>query len=83
MQQNLLNAEFVSGEYLTSGDKNMHVLRVIKALTKELLKSFCCIYACRQLYIFGLSSKYIDALINLPVCNGHYDRSYQKGALKW
>jgi hypothetical protein len=49
MQQNLLNAEFVSGENQNAGDKNMHVIVVIKALTKELHKNFCCIYACRQM----------------------------------
>jgi len=50
MQQNLLNAEFVSVEYLNAKSKDLHVLRVMNALTKELLKSFCCIYACRQLH---------------------------------
>jgi hypothetical protein len=49
MQQNLLNTEFVSGENQNAGDKNMHVIVVIKALTKELHKNFCCIYACRQM----------------------------------
>jgi hypothetical protein len=53
MQQNLLNAEFASGEYLNAGDKNMHVSRAMKALTKELLKSFCCTYACHQLHLLG------------------------------
>ena len=32
-------------------DKNMHVIRVMKALTKVLHKNFCCTYACRQLHI--------------------------------
>jgi hypothetical protein len=36
MQQNLLNAEFASVEHRNAGDKNMHVLRVMKALTKVL-----------------------------------------------
>jgi hypothetical protein len=54
MQQNLLNAEFASGEYLT-GDKQMLVPRAIKALTQELQKSFCCIYACRQLHFLAQS----------------------------
>ena len=53
MQQNLLNAEFASGEYQNAGDKNMHVFGVMKALTKVLHKCFCCIYACRQLYYLG------------------------------
>ena len=35
MQQNLLNAEFVSVSYLNAWNKNMHVIRVIKAPTKE------------------------------------------------
>jgi hypothetical protein len=46
VQQNLLNAEFVSGEYRNAKHKNLHVLWVMKALTKELHKRFCCIYAC-------------------------------------
>jgi hypothetical protein len=54
MHQNLLNAEFASGEYRNAGDKNMHVFGVMKALTKELHKSFCCTYACRQLHLSGL-----------------------------
>jgi hypothetical protein len=49
MQQNLLNAEFVFVSYLNAWNKNMHVIHVMKALTKELLKSFCCTYARRQL----------------------------------
>jgi hypothetical protein len=48
MQQNLLNAEFVSGEYRNAKNKDLHVARVMTALTKELHKSFFCIYACRQ-----------------------------------
>ena len=31
----------------------MHVIRVIKALTKVLHKCFCCTYACRQLHFLG------------------------------
>jgi len=50
MHQNLLNAEYVSGEYRNAGDKDMHVFGVMKALTKELHNSFCCIYACCQLH---------------------------------
>jgi hypothetical protein len=46
MHQNLLNAEFAFGEYLNVENKYLHVIRVMKALTKELHKSFCCIYAC-------------------------------------
>jgi hypothetical protein len=46
MHQNLLNAEFASGEYQNAENKNMHVIRVMKALTKVLHKSFRCIYAC-------------------------------------
>ena len=42
MHQNLLNAEFASGEYRNAGDKNMYVIRVMKALTKEL--------ACREAF---------------------------------
>jgi hypothetical protein len=53
MQQNLLNAGFVSGEYRNAGDKNMHVSGVMKALTKVLHKSFCCIYAYCQLHFLG------------------------------
>jgi hypothetical protein len=40
MQQNLLNAEFVSVVYRKAGDKNIHVIRVMKALTKVLHKNF-------------------------------------------
>jgi hypothetical protein len=47
MHQNLLNAEFVSVEYLDARNKDLHVLWGMKALTKELHKSFCCTYACR------------------------------------
>jgi hypothetical protein len=50
MHQNLLNAEFTSVEYLNAKNKNVQVIRVIQALTKVLHKSFCCIYACRQLH---------------------------------
>jgi hypothetical protein len=50
MQQNLLNAEFTSVEYLNAKNKDVHVIGVIKALTKVLHKSFCCTYACRQLH---------------------------------
>ena len=53
MHQNLLNAEFGSGEYRNAGEKNMPVFRVMKALTKELHKRFCCIFACRQLLLLG------------------------------
>ena len=52
MQQNLLNAEFVSEEYLKAGDNNLHVIRGMKALTKESRQvpgRFCCICACRPL----------------------------------
>jgi hypothetical protein len=40
MHQNLLNAEFASVEHPNAGDKNLHVLGVMKALTKVLHKSF-------------------------------------------
>jgi hypothetical protein len=53
MNQNLLNAEFVSVDYRNAGDKNMHVFGVVKALTMELHKSFCCTYACGQLHFSG------------------------------
>jgi len=46
MHQNLLNAEFASVEYLNAKSNNVQAIRVIQALTKVLLKSFCCIYAC-------------------------------------
>jgi hypothetical protein len=36
MHQNLLNAEFVSVAYLNAGDKYVHVILVMKALTKVL-----------------------------------------------
>jgi len=52
MHQNFLNAGFASVVYRNAGDKNMHVFRVMKALTKvsrQMLGSFCCTYACRQL----------------------------------
>jgi hypothetical protein len=47
MQQNLLNAEFASVEYLNAENINLHIIQVMKAPTKVLHKSFCCIYACR------------------------------------
>jgi hypothetical protein len=53
VQQNLLNAEFASVLYLNAEDITLHVIRVIKALTKVLLKCFCCTYACRQLHVAG------------------------------
>ena len=53
MQQNLLNAEFASGEYRNAGDKYIHVFGVMKALTKVLHKSFCCIHAYCQLHFLG------------------------------
>jgi hypothetical protein len=62
MHQNLLNAEFASKEYLNAGDKNMHVFRVMKALTKVLHKSFCCTYACRQLH-FWVKGKYCGKIV--------------------
>jgi hypothetical protein len=40
MHQNLLNAEFASVEYLNDKNINLHVIRVMKALTKVLHKSF-------------------------------------------
>ena len=40
MHQNLLNAEFASVVYRNARNKNMHVIRVMKALTKVLHKSF-------------------------------------------
>jgi hypothetical protein len=49
MHQNLLNSECASGLYRNAGDINMHVFGVMKALTKVLLKRFCCTYACCQL----------------------------------
>jgi hypothetical protein len=48
MHQTLLNAEFASVEYRNSGDKNVHIIRMMAALTKEMHKCFCCTYACRQ-----------------------------------
>jgi len=54
MHQNLLNAEFASVEHRNARDKNLHVLGVMKALTKVLHKSFCCTYACRQLDFLGV-----------------------------
>ncbi len=53
MHQNLLNAEFATVWYLNAKNKNVHVIRVIKALTKVLHKCFCCTYAYRQLYFLG------------------------------
>jgi len=53
MHQNLLNAEFAYVEYRNAGDKNVQVIRVMKALTKELHKSFCCTYAFLQWYFLG------------------------------
>jgi hypothetical protein len=53
MHQTLLNAEYWSTEHRNAGNKNMHVLRFMKALTKEsrhMPGSFGCIYACRQLH---------------------------------
>jgi hypothetical protein len=53
MQQNLLNAEFTFVEYLNAESANLHVIGVIKALTKvsrQAPGSFCCIYACHRLY---------------------------------
>jgi hypothetical protein len=50
MHQNLLNAEFVSVWYLNAMNENVHVIRVMKALTKVLHKCFCCICAYRQLH---------------------------------
>jgi hypothetical protein len=46
MHQNLFNAEFAPVTYLMAGDKNLQVIRVMKALTKVLHKSFCCTYTC-------------------------------------
>jgi len=40
VHQNLLNAEFASGEYRNAGDKNIPVFGVMEALTKVLHKSF-------------------------------------------
>jgi hypothetical protein len=54
MHQYLLNAEFASGEY-----QKMHVIRVMKALTKVLHKSFCCTYACCQLHFLGYPTEAI------------------------
>ena len=56
MHQNLLNAEFASGECRNAGDKNMHVSGVMKALTevsRQMPGSFCCIYTCCQLHFLG------------------------------
>ena len=56
MHQNLLNAEFASGEYRNAGDKNMPVFGVMKALTKvsrQAPGSFCCIYAFLQLHFLS------------------------------
>jgi hypothetical protein len=57
MHQNLLQAEFASGEYRNAGDKTMHVSGVMKALTKVLHKSFCCTYACCQLHLLDSPEK--------------------------
>ena len=40
MHQNLLNAEFASVVYRNAGNKQIYVIRVMKALTKVLHKSF-------------------------------------------
>jgi hypothetical protein len=48
MHHNLLNAEVASVKYPSAGNKNMHVIRVIKALTKVQDKCSCCTYAFRQ-----------------------------------
>jgi hypothetical protein len=56
MHQNLLDTEFEFGEYLNAWDKKMHVIGVMKTLTKEsrqLPGSFCCTYSCRQLDFSG------------------------------
>jgi hypothetical protein len=52
VHQNLLNAEFGSGEYRNAVDNTRNVIRGMKALTKELLKGFCWTYAC-QLHFIG------------------------------
>jgi hypothetical protein len=67
-QRNKLNSKKDSGqagmtefEYLLAGlinvwNKNMHVIYVMNALTKESWRmpgSFCCTYACRQLHFSG------------------------------
>jgi len=60
MHQNLLQAEFASGEYRNAGDKNMHVFGVMKALTKvsrQMPGSFCCTYACCQLHLLDSPEK--------------------------
>jgi len=66
MHQNLLNAEFASVEYLNIENNNILVIRIMNALTKVLLKSFCCTYACRQLLFEGLC--------NIPMDNTQIDR---------
>ena len=53
MHQNLLATEFESGEYLNAWDKKMHVIGVIKTLTKESRQmpgSFCCTYAVNWIF---------------------------------
>jgi len=47
MHQDLLNAEFMSVWYLSDKNENVQEIRVIKPLTNELHKSFCCTHACR------------------------------------
>ena len=56
MYQNLLNAEFGSVEYRNAGDENLHVLRVMKAPTKVLHKSFCCICACCKMQLQNVNN---------------------------
>jgi hypothetical protein len=57
MHQNLLNAEFVFVLSLNAENINLHVIRIIQALTKVLLKCFCCTYACRQLHLSCFSER--------------------------
>jgi hypothetical protein len=63
--QILFYAECSSVEYLNAKDENVHVIRVMKALTKMLHMCFCCIYACRQLHFSGLQ-EYIN-IIPVPI----------------
>jgi hypothetical protein len=88
MHQNLLNAEFASGEYRNAGDKNMPVFGVMKALTKVLHKCFCCIHAYCQLHFLGLPEKCISMkgrqahmhqnLLNAEFAFGEYQNARDK-----
>ena len=51
MHKNLLNAGFAFVDHWSGKIENVQVGRVIKPLTKVLHKSFCCTYACYELYL--------------------------------